>query len=155
MPCVDRCHLFVSVFKLCPSTFSDVCLPECASSPLLFKARYRSASGSELSYCLLKSWVYALKNVVYLQAHFGVDMEPCALSVSVRRGKDIVSSSKEQWHCVRREVWNTIQPLTAVVLFSEYVNAQELPTDLRSITDRAATTLLWTELFRGPPWCHF
>ncbi|KAF1384783.1 hypothetical protein PFLUV_G00123740 [Perca fluviatilis] len=31
----------------------------------------------------------------------------------------------------------------------KYVNAQELPTDLRSITDRAATTLLWTELFRG------
>lgn len=35
------------------------------------------------------------------------------------------------------------------VLLLEYVNAQELPTDLRSITDRAATTLLWTELFRG------
>uniref|UniRef100_A0A3B5AKG8 NADH dehydrogenase [ubiquinone] iron-sulfur protein 8, mitochondrial n=1 Tax=Stegastes partitus TaxID=144197 RepID=A0A3B5AKG8_9TELE len=32
---------------------------------------------------------------------------------------------------------------------SKYVNAQELPTDLKSITDRAATTLLWTELFRG------
>uniref|UniRef100_A0AAX7T7U9 NADH dehydrogenase [ubiquinone] iron-sulfur protein 8, mitochondrial n=1 Tax=Astatotilapia calliptera TaxID=8154 RepID=A0AAX7T7U9_ASTCA len=31
----------------------------------------------------------------------------------------------------------------------KYVNAQELPTDMRSITDRAATTLLWTELFRG------
>ncbi|MED6231406.1 NADH dehydrogenase Fe-S protein subunit 8 ndufs8 [Ataeniobius toweri] len=31
----------------------------------------------------------------------------------------------------------------------KYVNAQELPTDLRSITDRAATTLLWTELLRG------
>ncbi|XP_014828038.1 PREDICTED: NADH-ubiquinone oxidoreductase subunit 8-like isoform X1 [Poecilia mexicana] len=31
----------------------------------------------------------------------------------------------------------------------KYVNAQEQPTDLRSITDRAATTLLWTELFRG------
>uniref|UniRef100_A0A3B5AJ79 NADH dehydrogenase [ubiquinone] iron-sulfur protein 8, mitochondrial n=1 Tax=Stegastes partitus TaxID=144197 RepID=A0A3B5AJ79_9TELE len=31
----------------------------------------------------------------------------------------------------------------------KYVNAQELPTDLKSITDRAATTLLWTELFRG------
>ncbi|KAK2849075.1 hypothetical protein Q5P01_008909 [Channa striata] len=31
----------------------------------------------------------------------------------------------------------------------KYVNAQELPKDLRAITDRAATTLLWTELFRG------
>ncbi|XP_061756011.1 NADH dehydrogenase [ubiquinone] iron-sulfur protein 8, mitochondrial-like [Nerophis ophidion] len=31
----------------------------------------------------------------------------------------------------------------------KYVNAQEEATDLRSITDRAATTLLWTELFRG------
>lgn len=51
------------------------------------------------------------------------------------------------------QVWNTVP--TAIVLFSEYVNAQELPTDMRSITDRAATTLLWTELFRGRPWCHF
>ncbi|KAM8843089.1 NADH dehydrogenase [ubiquinone] iron-sulfur protein 8, mitochondrial-like [Synchiropus picturatus] len=31
----------------------------------------------------------------------------------------------------------------------KYVNAQEVPDDLKSITDRAATTLLWTELFRG------
>uniref|UniRef100_A0A3B3HPH8 NADH dehydrogenase [ubiquinone] iron-sulfur protein 8, mitochondrial n=1 Tax=Oryzias latipes TaxID=8090 RepID=A0A3B3HPH8_ORYLA len=33
--------------------------------------------------------------------------------------------------------------------FLEYVNAQEVPTDMKSITDRAAQTLLWTELFRG------
>ncbi len=39
--------------------------------------------------------------------------------------------------------------LSLSVVLVEYVNAQELPTDLRSITDRAATTLLWTELFRG------
>ncbi|KAF0037967.1 hypothetical protein F2P81_010841 [Scophthalmus maximus] len=32
---------------------------------------------------------------------------------------------------------------------SEYVNAEEIPTDMKSITDRAAQTLLWTELFRG------
>ncbi|KAK5864761.1 hypothetical protein PBY51_015975 [Eleginops maclovinus] len=31
----------------------------------------------------------------------------------------------------------------------KFVNARELPTDMKSITDRAATTLLWTELFRG------
>uniref|UniRef100_A0A8C7M7D8 NADH dehydrogenase [ubiquinone] iron-sulfur protein 8, mitochondrial n=1 Tax=Oncorhynchus kisutch TaxID=8019 RepID=A0A8C7M7D8_ONCKI len=31
----------------------------------------------------------------------------------------------------------------------KYVNAQDLPTDMKSITDRAAQTLLWTELFRG------
>ncbi|RVE75608.1 hypothetical protein OJAV_G00000300 [Oryzias javanicus] len=31
----------------------------------------------------------------------------------------------------------------------KYVNAQEVPTDMKSITDRAAQTLLWTELFRG------
>ncbi|KAG7230370.1 hypothetical protein INR49_024475 [Caranx melampygus] len=37
----------------------------------------------------------------------------------------------------------------------KYVNAQELPTDMRSITDRAATTLLWTELFRGKTYCDF
>ncbi|XP_016307254.1 NADH dehydrogenase [ubiquinone] iron-sulfur protein 8, mitochondrial-like [Sinocyclocheilus anshuiensis] len=29
------------------------------------------------------------------------------------------------------------------------VNAEELPMDMKSITDRAAQTLLWTELFRG------
>ncbi|KAF7652410.1 hypothetical protein LDENG_00097150 [Lucifuga dentata] len=29
------------------------------------------------------------------------------------------------------------------------VNAQDVPTDMKSITDRAAQTLLWTELFRG------
>lgn len=43
--------------------------------------------------------MYVLKNVVYLQAYFWVDMEPCAQSVSVRRGKAIVSSDKEQCHC--------------------------------------------------------
>lgn len=31
----------------------------------------------------------------------------------------------------------------------KYVNAQDIPTDMKSITDRAAQTLLWTELFRG------
>ncbi|XP_034147515.1 NADH:ubiquinone oxidoreductase core subunit S8b isoform X3 [Esox lucius] len=31
----------------------------------------------------------------------------------------------------------------------KYVNANELPVDMKSITDRAAQTLLWTELFRG------
>uniref|UniRef100_A0A8D3BU45 NADH dehydrogenase [ubiquinone] iron-sulfur protein 8, mitochondrial n=1 Tax=Scophthalmus maximus TaxID=52904 RepID=A0A8D3BU45_SCOMX len=31
----------------------------------------------------------------------------------------------------------------------KYVNAEEIPTDMKSITDRAAQTLLWTELFRG------
>ncbi|XP_070778233.1 LOW QUALITY PROTEIN: NADH:ubiquinone oxidoreductase core subunit S8a [Enoplosus armatus] len=31
----------------------------------------------------------------------------------------------------------------------KYVNAQEIQTDMKSITDRAAQTLLWTELFRG------
>uniref|UniRef100_A0A672QG20 NADH dehydrogenase [ubiquinone] iron-sulfur protein 8, mitochondrial n=1 Tax=Sinocyclocheilus grahami TaxID=75366 RepID=A0A672QG20_SINGR len=31
----------------------------------------------------------------------------------------------------------------------KYVNNQEEATDMKSITDRAAQTLLWTELFRG------
>lgn len=31
----------------------------------------------------------------------------------------------------------------------EFVNAQEPLNDMKSITDRAAQTLLWTELFRG------
>lgn len=32
---------------------------------------------------------------------------------------------------------------------TEYVNIQEPAMDMRSITDRAAQTLLWTELIRG------
>lgn len=36
-----------------------------------------------------------------------------------------------------------------VFVYAEYVNAQEIPSDMKSITDRAAQTLLWTELFRG------
>ncbi|XP_047372856.1 NADH dehydrogenase [ubiquinone] iron-sulfur protein 8, mitochondrial isoform X2 [Sciurus carolinensis] len=32
---------------------------------------------------------------------------------------------------------------------SEYVNLQEPEMDMKSITDRAARTLMWTELFRG------
>uniref|UniRef100_A0A4W6DGF3 NADH dehydrogenase [ubiquinone] iron-sulfur protein 8, mitochondrial n=1 Tax=Lates calcarifer TaxID=8187 RepID=A0A4W6DGF3_LATCA len=62
-----------------------------------------------------------------------------------------------KWHSQWREnMWplfgrsnHTLIQLSPFILFVEYVNAQELPTDLRSITDRAATTLLWTELFRG------
>lgn len=34
---------------------------------------------------------------------------------------------------------------------TEYVNVQEPAMDMKSITDRAAQTLLWTELFRGEP----
>lgn len=40
-------------------------------------------------------------------------------------------------------------PSLLLFVSAEYVNAQELPTDMKSITDRAAQTLLWTELFRG------
>lgn len=36
-----------------------------------------------------------------------------------------------------------------VLVCAEYVNAKDIPTDMKSITDRAAQTLLWTELFRG------
>uniref|UniRef100_A0AAY5KHG0 NADH dehydrogenase [ubiquinone] iron-sulfur protein 8, mitochondrial n=1 Tax=Esox lucius TaxID=8010 RepID=A0AAY5KHG0_ESOLU len=39
--------------------------------------------------------------------------------------------------------------LLCISLSVEYVNANELPVDMKSITDRAAQTLLWTELFRG------
>lgn len=35
---------------------------------------------------------------------------------------------------------------------AEYVNAQEPSMDMKSVTDRAAQTLLWTELIRGGPW---
>lgn len=41
-----------------------------------------------------------------------------------------------------------------VFVCAEYVNAQEIPTDMKSITDRAAQTLLWTELFRGQLHTH-
>lgn len=47
--------------------------------------------------------------------------------------------------------WLSIQflSISLCLSLSEYVNAQEVPTDMKSITDRAAQTLLWTELFRG------
>lgn len=35
------------------------------------------------------------------------------------------------------------------VLAAEYVNLREEPTDMKSITDKAAQTVLWTELIRG------
>lgn len=34
---------------------------------------------------------------------------------------------------------------------AEYVNLQEPSMDMKSVTDRAAQTLLWTELVRGGP----
>ena len=49
------------------------------------------------------------------------------------------------FHC-QDHLLNT--PLS-LLSYAEYVNAQELATDMRSITDRAAPTLLWTELFTG------
>nr|XP_005577085.2 NADH dehydrogenase [ubiquinone] iron-sulfur protein 8, mitochondrial isoform X3 [Macaca fascicularis] len=38
---------------------------------------------------------------------------------------------------------------SAVAATYKYVNMQESKTDMKSVTDRAARTLLWTELFRG------
>lgn len=35
---------------------------------------------------------------------------------------------------------------------AEYVNMREPSMDMKSVTDRAAQTLLWTELVRGGPW---
>lgn len=43
----------------------------------------------------------------------------------------------------------SVQYVTKSFCVAEYVNAQEIATDMKSITDRAAQTLLWTELFRG------
>lgn len=34
---------------------------------------------------------------------------------------------------------------------AEYVNLREPSMDMKSVTDRAAQTLLWTELIRGGP----
>uniref|UniRef100_A0A8C5Q090 NADH dehydrogenase [ubiquinone] iron-sulfur protein 8, mitochondrial n=1 Tax=Leptobrachium leishanense TaxID=445787 RepID=A0A8C5Q090_9ANUR len=39
--------------------------------------------------------------------------------------------------------------MNSPMLSFKYVNAREEATDMKSITDRAAQTLLWTELFRG------
>ncbi|XP_056106111.1 NADH:ubiquinone oxidoreductase core subunit S8b isoform X2 [Rhinichthys klamathensis goyatoka] len=44
---------------------------------------------------------------------------------------------------------HTVSYNASLCLSVEYVNAEELPTDMKSITDRAAQTLLWTEFFRG------
>ena len=35
---------------------------------------------------------------------------------------------------------------------AEFVNMREPSMDMKSVTDRAAQTLLWTELIRGGPW---
>lgn len=35
---------------------------------------------------------------------------------------------------------------------AEYVNLREPSMDIKSVTDRAAQTLLWTELARGRSW---
>lgn len=35
---------------------------------------------------------------------------------------------------------------------AEFVNMREPSMDMKSVTDRAAQTLLWTELVRGGPW---
>lgn len=35
---------------------------------------------------------------------------------------------------------------------AEFVNMQEPSMDMKAVTDRAAQTLLWTELIRGGPW---
>ncbi|KAK7813266.1 hypothetical protein U0070_005171 [Myodes glareolus] len=38
---------------------------------------------------------------------------------------------------------------SAVAATYKYVNVQELDMDMKSVTDRAARTLMWTELIRG------
>lgn len=72
------------------------------------------------------------------------------------RNKDIVSLQRLTDHTrylsalfPARAVLLSYTQTPSTVASAEYVNAQELPTDMRSITDRAAQTLLWTELFRG------
>lgn len=102
---------------------------------------------------------------VYTSLQARLDMVSSASLVSVHQERDIVSIAPNPWlfirHSQRRENivglfgWFLVQPSTPPVLLAEYVNAQELPTDLRSITDRAATTLLWTELFRGKRYSDF
>uniref|UniRef100_A0A4W5M0P8 NADH dehydrogenase [ubiquinone] iron-sulfur protein 8, mitochondrial n=1 Tax=Hucho hucho TaxID=62062 RepID=A0A4W5M0P8_9TELE len=54
-----------------------------------------------------------------------------------RPGKTSPEGGRDGW----KDGWMDIDDV--------YVNAQDLPTDMKSITDRAAQTLLWTELFRG------
>lgn len=49
----------------------------------------------------------------------------------------------------KRHPQTSVQYVTKLLCVAEYVNAQEVPMDMKSITDRAAQTLLWTELFRG------
>lgn len=78
------------------------------------------------------------------------------LSVCHPRNKDIVSLQRLTDHTrylsalfPARAVLLSYTQTPSTVASAEYVNAQELPTDMRSITDRAAQTLLWTELFRG------
>lgn len=96
--------------------------------------------------------------VIHLQVHLHMVMVSCAHSVSVCGERAIVSAVPNQEQLIYGIVsagTNVCNHLSPCILSVEYVNAQELPTDLRSITDRAATTLLWTELFRGHAYCDF
>jgi hypothetical protein len=53
-----------------------------------------------------------------------------------------------------------LRPLTGVSIVChtrnsyKYVNAEEHSMDMKDITDRAAQTMFWTELFRGKQGCN-
>lgn len=88
-----------------------------------------------------------------LKIHFVV-LYCCSILICNHKSADFKHISSFYPITVKHEALTNPSGLTCVVFVSaEYVNAQEIPTDMKSITDRAAQTLLWTELFRGQPIC--
>uniref|UniRef100_A0A4W5MFW7 NADH dehydrogenase [ubiquinone] iron-sulfur protein 8, mitochondrial n=1 Tax=Hucho hucho TaxID=62062 RepID=A0A4W5MFW7_9TELE len=80
----------------------------------------------------------------------------CSISLSLQFRLALMSTALRLLYCPRPGTFGVISPglvrhfsLSVQRGMYKYVNAKELPLDMRSITDRAAQTLLWTELFRG------
>lgn len=66
-----------------------------------------------------------------------------------QRGGGLISLS-----CILGEGGEAVRPTATAFLPvspAEYVNFREPSMDMKSVTDRAAQTLLWTELLRGGP----
>nr|XP_046256886.1 NADH:ubiquinone oxidoreductase core subunit S8a [Scatophagus argus] len=105
--------------------------------------------------------VHDVRDVVQLPVHAGSVLQTVRCSglggqIATFRLEDVMAATLRLIYSVSRPgTLVTSQNLVRSFSVSaqregfKYVNAQEAPTDLKSITDRSAQTLLWTELFRG------
>uniref|UniRef100_A0A8D3C2B6 NADH dehydrogenase [ubiquinone] iron-sulfur protein 8, mitochondrial n=1 Tax=Scophthalmus maximus TaxID=52904 RepID=A0A8D3C2B6_SCOMX len=89
----------------------------------------------------------------YLQVHLDMVLVSGGHSVSACRERATVSAAANNDLLRYGGGGENVVTLSLTLVFvcsaCRVCECLELPTDLRSITDRAATTLLWTELFRG------